>query len=219
MDAFAAVKAGDMTLLKQVLAASPDKASSRDDAGVSLLMTARYRMRLDMVEEILSHHGALDVFEAASLGKMERVRMILARDAGAIDAHSADGFTPLHLAAFFGQPAVMELLLDRGARVDAISSNAMKLRALHSAAAADNLDAVTLLLARGAEVNAHQHGGFTALMAAASNGNLAMVSVLLDKGADASLTTDDGTRAVDLARAKGHTEVVTRLLASPGTSP
>ena len=211
MDAFAAVKAGDLALLKQVLAASPDKAESRDDAGVSLLMTARYRMRHDLVEEILAHHGALDVFEAASLGKIDRVRAILARDPGAIDAHSADGFTPLHLAAFFAQPAVMELLLDQGARVDAVSTNAMKLRAIHSAAAANSLDAVTLLLARGAEPNTHQHGGFTALMAAASNGNLAMVSALLAKGADPSLATADGARAVDLARDKGHAEVVARL--------
>ena len=211
MDAFAAVKAGDLTLLREVLAASPDKAQSRDDAGISLLMTARYRMRLDMVEEILAHHGALDVFEAAALGKVERIRAILARDPGAIDAHSADGFTPLHLAAFFAQPAVMELLLDQGARVDAVSTNAMKLRALHSAAAANSLDAVTLLLARGAEPNTHQHGGLTALMAAASNGNLAMVSALLAKGADPNLAAADGTRAVGLARAKGHVEVVARL--------
>ena len=211
MDAFAAVKAGDLALLKQVLAASPDKASSRDDAGISLLMTALYRKRHDMAEEILAHHGALDLFEASSLGKIDRVRVILARDPGAIDLHSTDGYAPLHLAAFFGQRAVMELLLDRGARVDAVSTNAMKLRALHSAAAADSLEAVTLLLARGADPNMHQHGGFTALMAAASNGNLAMVSVLLDKGADPSLAASDGTRAVDLARTKGHAEVVARL--------
>jgi ankyrin repeat protein len=211
MDAFAAVKAGNLALLKEVLEKSPDSADSRDDKGVSLLLSAKYRMRVDMVEAILSHHGPLDVFEASALGKIDRVKALLDLDAKTIASHSPDGFTPLHLAAFFGQTEIVKVLLDRGADFEALTGNAMKLRPLHSAAAGGSIDAAKLLLEKGADPNARQHGGFTPLMSAASNGSVELVKALLAKGADATVAADNGRLPVDLARSQDYDEVVALL--------
>ena len=44
----------------------------------------------------------MSVFEACAAGEMERVERLLASDPAAVNTFSADGWTPLHLAAFFG---------------------------------------------------------------------------------------------------------------------
>ena len=43
------------------------------------------------------------MFEAATFGDLDRLTELLAEDPELVDAISGDGFTPLHLAAFFGQ--------------------------------------------------------------------------------------------------------------------
>ena len=63
-----------------------------------------------------AHVGALDVFEAAALGEVDRLREILDGEPTSATAYSGDGFTALHFAAFFGGPEAAELLLERGRR-------------------------------------------------------------------------------------------------------
>ncbi len=65
----------------------------------------------------------------------------------------------------------------------------------------------------GADVNAAQHGGWTALQAAAKHNNLEMVRVLLAAGADVERQADDGQGALNLAEAEGHDEMVVLLKA------
>src|SRR5439155_1580282 len=74
---------------------------------------------------LLRSRGAqLDVFEAAAAGDVDRVRALLDTDPSLRDAHARDGWTPLHLAGHFRQTATIELLLARGADVNAVSRNA-----------------------------------------------------------------------------------------------
>ena len=94
-------------------------------------------------------------------------------------AFSPDGFTPLHLAAYFGREAMAGMLLEHGAEPGAVSRNAMALEPLHSAAVSRSLAIVKRLLERRAEVNARQHGGWTPLHAAAFNGDVPMAECLL----------------------------------------
>lgn len=61
-------------------------------------------------------------------------------------------------------------------------------------------DAVKLLLTKGADVNAKDKLGQTALMLAASSGQGDSVTVLLDKGADAMAKDLNGRTAMDHAR-------------------
>jgi hypothetical protein len=125
---------------------------------------------------------------------------------------SADGFTALHFAAFFGQEAIAILLLQHSADASAEARNPMKVTPLHSAAAAHNLPIVRALLQHGAPANARQQQGWTTLHEAAQNGDEAMVQLLLKHGADANAANDDGMTPAQLASKKGHTEIA-KLLA------
>lgn len=215
--ALEAVTQGALDQLRKLLADDPDLARARDPRGVSIVMLARYHQRFDMVEALVEHrNGDLDLFESAALGPVERLTRLLAQDPGSIDAFSADGFTPLQLASFFAQPAAVKLLLQRGASVETVSQNPMRLRPIHSAAAGGSTEIVERILAAGADPDARQQGGFTALHAAAHAGRVDMVRALLSHGADPDLRTDEGRTARDLAAAQGHVAVVKGLA---GESP
>jgi ankyrin repeat protein len=145
------------------------------------------------------------------LGLVDELTAILDGQPEAIEATSADGFTPLQLAAFFGHPAAVRLLVDRGADVRAVSANPSRLQALHSAAAGGHTEIAGLLLAAGADPNARQRGGFTPLMAAAAGGDEPLVDVLIDGGADPTARGDDGKTAADLAADRAHGALSERL--------
>lgn len=63
---------------------------------------------------------------------------------------------------------------------------------------------VSLLLDRGADINARGAGGYTALHLAAQQGNEAMIRLLLEHMADINAATEDGETAMDLAIKSGH---------------
>ena len=65
--AFGAVRSGDIGLLEELLAANPSLAASRGENGVSLILTACYFRRGEMVDSLLARAGLLDVFEAAAI--------------------------------------------------------------------------------------------------------------------------------------------------------
>ena len=174
---------------------------------MSDLLQAVYRGDDAARDEILAARAPETVFEAAAVGDTARLGELLADPAAVAD----DGFTPLHLAAFFRHPDAVRLLLDRGAPVDAVAGNPTKVRPLHSAAAGGDFDCVRLLVDAGADVNAAQQSGFVPLHAAAQNGDEAALEALLAAGADPSVATEDGRTAADLAREAGHDAVVARL--------
>jgi ankyrin repeat protein len=214
-DVFEAIRAGDAARLRALVAANAARASLVGDAGISALMFALYHRRQDLVDILLSADPEVNVFDAAALGDAEFVTAILDRYPGFLRARAADGFTLLHLAAFFGRGEVVDLLLARGADVHAISDNPMRVTPLHSAAAAGQAAVVEALLRAGADPNARQEGGWTALHQAALSGNAEMARALLDCGADREARGDDGRTPAALAAAKGRIEVA-RLLQSEG---
>jgi ankyrin repeat protein len=180
-------------------------------AGMSDLLAAVYRGDGAARDAILAVREPADVFEAAAVGDADRLGALLDLDPARVAAYAEDGFTPLHLAAFFGHPEAVALLLDRGADADAVAANDSRVRPLHSAAAGRDGDCVRLLAAAGADVNAVQHGGYTPLHALAQHGDAEGVELLLAYGADPRPLTDDGRTPADLARAAGHDAVAARL--------
>ena len=196
---FAAVHDNDLARVEQLLAADPTLANARNQTGVRAITQARYEGRHELVALLRSKTGDLDVFEAATLGDLDRLRALLNADAALAKAFSNDGFTALHLATFFGQPEATEELLRHGADVNAVSTNTMKVAVINSAAASGRADVVKIVLAAGADPNARQMMGYTALHAAAARDGVEMVQALLGAGADPSLKNDDGQTAADKA--------------------
>jgi ankyrin repeat protein len=174
-------------------------------------MRARYRLDRDLVDAVRSRVDTLDVFEAAALGDVDRLVALLDVDESLVAARSSDGFTPLHLAAFFGGVDAAKLLLARGADVDAAGTGWMTGTALHSAASARRVDVGLILLGAGADPNRRQTGGFTPLHAAAANGDVAFVRALLSHGAEPGSRTDDGRSTATFAQERGDAETIAAL--------
>jgi ankyrin repeat protein len=207
---FELLKAGDADGLRRLLDETRGAAEAKDAGGVSLLMHALYRGRRDLAEAIAGKKYELDIFEASSLGRLERLRCCLSDDA-AINSYSKDGFTALHFACYFGQPEAARLLIEKGAKVDAVASNATQVMPLHSAASSRNLAAARLIVEHGAPVNALQQGGWVPLHAAAQNGDREMVDLLLAHGGDVDIANNDGKTPAMVARDKGHAKIASLL--------
>jgi uncharacterized protein len=208
---FDAIRAGDSHKVSGMLEADRTLLDAKDENGLGAFTAAKYSRRDDIAALLLEKGVKLDVFEACLAGARERVIELAGQQRDLANTYSHDGWTPLHLACFFGHPAIAEALLDRGAEVNARSRNAMQNMPLHAAAAGRNLEAVRVLLQRGADVNARQEGAWTALHAAAQSGDVEMARLLIASGADVQARAGNNQNALDLALTKGHQAVVDLL--------
>jgi ankyrin repeat protein len=146
---------------------------------MSRLLDALHRGDDDQVSELLAADPDLDVFEAAALGRVERLRELLEADPGVANAYGDDGFQPLPLACFYGHVEAARVLLDRGADPNTPARNEhIRTNALHAAAASENKDEQTryelceLLLQRGADPGIPQGGSeLRAIDSARMNGD------------------------------------------------
>jgi ankyrin repeat protein len=163
---------------------------------------------LSKVQALVDANPSLAVFAASILGQADRLEEMLAGNRALVSAVSEDGWTPLHLAAFFGKEDAARLLLNKGAQTGARSTNAMQNTPLHAAAAGKHVALVKLLLERGAKADAKQHGGWAPIHAAAQSGDVEMARALVDSGADVSVRADNQQRPIDLALTGGHQAMV-----------
>ena len=207
----AAVGADDAPRVAELLAADPTLANARDDAGVSALLLARYRSDRPVMDALLAADPDMDMFTAAALGHIDRLRHRLDEDPERVTEFAGDGFTALHLAAFFGKAEAARVLIDAGADVLAYGRNDLANQPLHSAAAGRHVEVCRVLLAAGADVHATQHGGYTPLHEAAHSGDVELTELFLSAGADPSATTDAGLTAAGVAEAAGHLDLARRL--------
>ncbi len=205
------VKSGNLEAVRASLARDPSLLDATNEAGQSPFLLAKYYRQEKTADYLLSLNPRLDVFNACVAGRVPDVIAAIDQYPSLLEAHSSDGWTPLHLAAFFGHADLATALLDHGARIDARSTNAMQNTPLHAAAAGGHVDLVILLLQRGAAPNATQEGGWTALHSAAQSGSRAMVEALIASGADVNARAANQQAPLDLALMRGHQDTAALL--------
>jgi ankyrin repeat protein len=206
-----AVQSGDLTAVRLLLDQIPALIGAKTKQGLSLVLLSMYYQHPEIADLLIDRGATLDIFEACSTGREQRVRELLEADANLLAQFSPDGFTPLGLASFFGHREIVRLLIDRGAGVNVSSTNALKVAPIHSAAARRDVVIVEMLLVSGADPNARQQAGATPLHTAAFEGDRLIAEQLLEHGADPNVQMDNGKTPEDMARERGHLELADLL--------
>ena len=212
---FDVIRAGDKARLEALLVADRKLVDVRNELGHSPVLIAQYHHKHDLVAVLLAAGPTLDIFDACSVGRPDRVAALLDADPSLINAYSRDGFFPLGLAAFFGHPETVRLLLARGADVAQVAKNPMGISAIHAAVAGPSREAVELVVEAGAPINAKQHKGWTALHEVVNKKNLDLARYFLAHGADPKVQNDEGKSAIGLAADQGSTDIL-KLLKGQG---
>ncbi|XP_051284963.1 ankyrin-2b isoform X18 [Dicentrarchus labrax] len=127
-----------------------------------------------------------------------------------VNRTTESGFTPLHIAAHYGNVNVATLLLNRGAAVDFTARNGIT--PLHVASKRGNTNMVGLLLDRGSQIDAKTRDGLTPLHCAARSGHDTSVELLLERGAPLLARTKNGLSPLHMAAQGDHVECVKHLL-------
>ncbi|XP_058882472.1 ankyrin-3-like isoform X36 [Acipenser ruthenus] len=127
-----------------------------------------------------------------------------------VNRTTESGFTPLHIAAHYGNINVATLLLNRGAAVDFTARN--DITPLHVASKRGNGNMLKLLLERGSKIDARTKDGLTPLHCGARSGHEQVVEMLLDRGAPILSKTKNGLSPLHMATQGDHLNCVQLLL-------
>ncbi len=210
------IRSGATSEIADAVEADPSLAEYRDPQGVSALVWSVYSgqpmVRDFLIARLLARGIDLDIFEAACVGDDARLKNILDADPAQVQMFSGDGWTALHLAAAFGTPDSARLLIQRGARVDAVSRNSQRNQPLHAALAlSQNAEIIAALLAAGADANAVQVGGYTPIFSAATGNRMDLAETLVKHGANPHHRDEQGKSAAEFARERGYSDLAAWL--------
>lgn len=149
------------------------------------------------------------LFEAARLGRTDMIDPLLKAGAD-INAYDDRGFTPLILAAYNGQLAMVETLITKGA--DACRPDRDQGNTAQMGVAFKGEDGIAArLLKAGCDVNARNRAGQTALMMASLFNRQAQVDMLLAAGADRTIQDAAGRSASSVAADQGNAAMAGRV--------
>ena len=130
----------------------------------------------------------ISIHDAAGEGNIEAVKQHLGAGTD-VNARDANGMTPLHNAAVYGHNEIAELLIAKGAGVNA---NVNGDTPLHNAAWGGNKEIIELLIANGANVKAKGLDRWTPLHSAIGRGHKEVAELLIAAGADVNAKNNRG---------------------------
>jgi ankyrin repeat protein len=155
-----------------------------------------------------------DIFQAAKNGDTAAIRVILESNPTIVNAENNEGLTLLGFAAHYGNKDVVQVLLEHGADVNAVSHSKVTYipsnTALHAAIAGQrNMEVIYLLLANHAQTHLFDSNGHTSLHTAAfHDDNIELIRLLLEHGANVNAKIEGGDTAMSVAIKQGNTNVV-----------
>ena len=147
---------------------------------------------------------------AARLGHLSTVEYLLSYTPSGVDCKNNDDKTALHEAAQFSQPAVVRLLLEKGAQINALKR--ADWTPLMLACTKKCLETVRVLVENGGLINYCNKDGWTCMHLAAREGSGAIFGLLVEKGGDCGVRTNNGRSVLHVAALHGSLEVVEVLL-------
>jgi ankyrin repeat protein len=206
-----AIKAGEFDRVKSMVSADPALINARARTGDSAILTAVYHRKKEIVDLLVARGAVMSLYEACAAGEYDRIERLLDDAPASVNSYSSDGWTPLHLAAFFGHAKITEMLLSRGADPAARSRNTNGNTPLHAALAGNHKFVAGLLVGAGADVNAVDGSGWLPLHIAAANNNLDAIRTLIAQGADVQAISGDGKTALSMVQEKNHREAAALL--------
>jgi ankyrin repeat protein len=177
----------------------------------SAVLWTAYTGHSELASILVKHGARLDLWDAAAMGDLARVRELVTATPSSVNAVAPDGFFALGLAAFFSHTDIVQWLLDNGADVNQAAANPQRVTALHAAVARGNLPLARVLLERGANPNVQQMTGLTPLHEAAANGHIELVHLLVERGAQINAQTDAGRTPTEFATDRHHDDVAAWL--------
>jgi ankyrin repeat protein len=208
---FEAIRADNSAAVKELLASNPSLASSKNESGVSAVLLSVYSGRRAICDLLISQGAALELYDAAAVGNLARVKQFVENEPSRANSFSPDGFPVVALAAVFGHLDVVRYLTERGADINASATNGSGYTALTGAVASGHTEIVRWLLQNGANPNHRYGAGYSPLLTAAANGHLEIVKRLVSHQADPHATTNDGKSPLALAIERNHPAVAEYL--------
>lgn len=148
---------------------------------------------------------------AVRAGDLPSLQALAGKDPAVLAFRDGQGRTLLHGAAAYGHVEMARWLIERGNMVNAVTVE--MITPLMQAAMAGQTEAARLLIAKGANLEARNSKGRTALiLVGREQGGVEMARLLLDAGAD--IDAGDGSRdtALTLAAWRGFSGLVDLLL-------
>ncbi|UTR12595.1 ankyrin repeat domain-containing protein [Evansella sp. LMS18] len=165
-----------------------------------------------------------EVFQAAQSGDAEKLKNILSVNRQLVNEENKDGLTPLGFAAHFGKKEAVQVLLDFGADINALSHSKVEYipsnTALHAAIAGErDMDVIKLLLSNGAKTVIFDSNGHTPLHTAAYHAdNPELIKLLIDHRALVNVKVAGGKTALELAEEQGNKQAAELLRVSDASA-
>lgn len=138
-----------------------------------------------------------DIYDACRKGNVELIKQLTKSHPDTINQPNKSGYTPLLIAGYRNQLDVVKVLLELGAKVNALSEDGTVLTA---ACFKSNTELVKILLEQHADVNVKNNAGTTPIMFAIMAENEEIVRLLLANKADINAMDNANKSVIEYAK-------------------